>query len=63
MKKIKEFFTESSENEIRNKITIIAFLLSIMVICIHTYNLEVYGIGADGAGIAGLAYKIETYWS
>ena len=47
-----------------NKATIISFLCSLMVMWIHTYNLDTYGISANHKGGAeGIAYVVETYWS
>ncbi len=51
------------EKQIRNKITIISFFCSMLVIWIHTYNLEVYGITEQAVGIGRLVYCIEKYWS
>lgn len=54
---------ENREQEIRNKITVISFVCSILVIYIHTYNLEVYGIDSTAVGVAKIVYMIEEYWS
>ena len=52
-----------SENIVRNKITLISFICSILVIWHHTYNLETYKIDANSTGIANIVWKIENYWT
>lgn len=51
-----------AEQKLRNKITLLTFICSLLVIWIHTYNLEMYGITADSQGIAKIAYLTENYW-
>ncbi len=51
-----------AEQRLRNKITLMTFGCSLLVIWIHTYNLETYGITADSFGIAKITYWIENYW-
>lgn len=48
-----------SEQEFRNKITIITFICSLFVIWIHTTNLDVYSINCESEGIAYITYVIE----
>lgn len=43
------------EKNYRNKITVLSFVLSILVVTIHAYNLNVYSINS------GLLYWIEKY--
>lgn len=52
-----------SEEHIRNKIYVISFICSLLVMWIHTFNLEVYGIGNGSVGLANVIYCIETYWA
>lgn len=59
----KSFEEKSSENEIRNKITLITFISSVLVIYIHVYNLVAYGIDENSAGLGGIVYVVENYWS
>ena len=59
----KSFEEKNSENEIRNKITLITFVCSVLVIYIHAYNLVVYGIDENSSGLSGIVYVIENYWS
>lgn len=54
---------ERDDWPIRNKFTIITFLCSILVIYIHTFNLEVYGITEGASGLAAAVYGIETYFN
>lgn len=56
-----KFLGKSSENEIRNKITLITFVCSVLVIYIHVYNLTTYGIDENSAGLGGMVYMIENY--
>lgn len=53
---------QNDESIIRNKITIILFFCSLLVIWIHAYNLETYGIDENGQGIAKFVYFIECTW-
>lgn len=53
----------SSEKHVRNKFSIISFWGSLLVMWIHTYNLEAYGIESHSTGIAHLVYCIEKYWT
>ena len=53
----------STEPQVRNKITLITFLCSLLVIWIHTYNLETYGISHDSTGFEWIVYYIEKTWS
>lgn len=48
------------ERIIRNKITIISFISSLLVIYFHTRNLNAYGIDEATKGIGHLCYLIET---
>lgn len=57
-----EFKEKNSENDIRNKITLITFIASLFVIYIHTYNLTVYGIDENAVGLGRVVYAIEGYW-
>ena len=54
---------QNTEKIVRNKITIISFICSLIVIWIHTYNLAEYGITANDTGLKGIVYLIEYYWS
>lgn len=51
-----------SETIVRNKITIISFFCSLLVIWIHTYNLETYGIGSNSIGFSKVVFYIENTW-
>lgn len=53
----------SSEQHFQNKITLLTFFCSFLVIWIHTFNLETYGITDSMLGIARIVYWIETFWS
>ena len=53
----------NTEKIVRNKITIVSFLCSIIVIWIHTFNLAEYGISLSDTGIKGVVAAIEFYWS
>lgn len=50
-----------SEKHVRNKFTIISFVCSILVIFIHTYNLDVYQIEGLYSGLSGVANYLERY--
>ena len=52
-----------TELHFRNKITFISFFCSLLVIWIHTYNLEIYSITEDSEGLAKIVYIIENYWN
>lgn len=52
----------SEEQAIRNKFTFISFVCSILVIFIHTNNLDVYGIHENSVGIGKVTYVVEMYW-
>lgn len=50
------------EQIVRNKFTIITFVCSVLVIYIHTFNLESYNITATSAGlIAKFTYYFQTF--
>ena len=51
------------EQHLRNKITIISFACSILVIYIHANNLTTYGIDAKAVGFSRAVYVIQTYWA
>ena len=51
----------NSERVVRNKITLISFICSILVIWIHAYNVETYGINASSTGIASIVWTIESF--
>lgn len=51
-----------TEQKIRNKITLLTFICSLLVIWIHTFNLELYGIDAASTGVGRAAYFLENYW-
>lgn len=51
------------ENEVKTKFSLIMFLCSILVIFIHTYNLEVYNIDKNSIGLSYVVFSIETYFS
>jgi surface polysaccharide O-acyltransferase-like enzyme len=53
---------DKCEKRLRNKITMVSFVCSLLVIWIHTYNLGAYGITADDGGLAGVTYFVEYYW-
>lgn len=53
---------ENTEQIFQNKITLISFICSILVIYIHTNNLETYGIDKNSIGIARVLYVGESYW-
>ena len=53
----------STEQQVRSKITLITFILSLLVIWIHTYNLETYGIDGSGGGLDKFTWLLETTWS
>jgi len=57
------FEDRSTEQQVRSKITLITFILSLLVIWIHTYNLETYGIDGSGGGLDKFAWLLETTWS
>ena len=54
---------DKNEKLINNKFITISFVCSILVIYIHTFNLEIYSIDENSIGIARATYIIETYWS
>lgn len=54
---------DKQEQGVRNKIAIISFGCSLLVIWIHTYNLETYGITQNSIGISYIVYCIEKFWS
>jgi hypothetical protein len=56
-------YAKSTEAHLRNKISVITFISSLLVIWIHTFNLETYGIDASSAGIAKVVYYVENYWA
>ena len=45
----------------RNKVTYISFILAILVISIHTYNVEVYGLADKGSLGADILTFIENF--
>ena len=53
---------QNDEQTVRNKITIITFFCSLLVIWIHTFNLDVYGIDEKATGFAKIVYYIENTW-
>lgn len=53
----------NEEKVVRTKFSIILFVCSLLVICIHTYNLEAYGIDESSIGLSRAVFCIETYWS
>ena len=53
---------KNSEKIVRNKITVISFACSIIVIYIHTYNLEVYDINLNDGGLSALIYFVEEWF-
>lgn len=54
---------QNSEHNLRNKITLLSFGCSLLVIWIHTYNLEVYGITENASGFSYILYCIEKFWA
>ncbi|SCY10633.1 Acyltransferase family protein [Lachnospiraceae bacterium XBB2008] len=51
-----------SEQHLRNKITLLSFIFSLMVVQIHAHNLEAYGItGAETDIFSRLTYWAENY--
>ena len=52
----------NDEVEFRNKVTIITFLCSILVIWIHARNLEVYAIDETAVGFGKIVFDIEDIW-
>lgn len=53
---------KSSEIEVRNKITVITFFCSLLVIWIHALNLETYGISETSVGLSRFIYYLEHTW-
>lgn len=53
---------DNSEKKIRNKITIITFICSVLVVLGHNYNLNTYKITEKSTGIANIAYDYESFW-
>ena len=53
---------KSTETHIRNKITILTFISSILVIYIHTYNAVPYGIEDATSGFPYAILCIENFW-
>lgn len=51
---------QEAEERFRRKVTLISFVCGLIVIYIHTYNLETYGIGPDAVGLARLVYLVES---
>lgn len=60
---MERFGTDKDEKIINNKFIFISFFCSILVIYIHTFNLETYSINEGAVGIAKVAYVVETYWT
>ena len=52
---------KSTETHVRNKITILTFISSIIVIYAHAYNLSSYGIGNGDVGLGYVAFCIENF--
>lgn len=52
----------NTERVVKNKISIISFVCCLLVIWIHTYNLEMYGIDSEGDKISKIVWLIETFW-
>ena len=46
-----------TEQEFRNKITVISFALMVSVVYIHAYNVGIYGLSP----VSGLVYWLESY--
>lgn len=53
---------KNDELTVRNKFTSISFICSVLVIYIHTYNLDTYGISEGGGMIEKITFAIENYW-
>ena len=53
---------DNSEKNIRNKITTITFLCSVLVVLIHNYNLNTYEITEVSTGLANITYNYESFW-
>ena len=53
----------NSEKAVRNKITIISFVCSLLVIWIHTYNAKSYALNSECKGLGWLTWSIENFWS
>lgn len=53
---------DNPETVIRTKITFITFICSILVIYIHAYNLEQYGITSSVEGLEHFVYVAENFW-
>ena len=54
---------KSDEIEVRNKIIVISFFCSLLVIWIHTYNLDTYGITEASTGLSRFVYYLEDTWN
>lgn len=64
MKSLKRMTWITNQEEIvRAKFSIILFICSILVIFIHTYNLEVYGINENSSGFSQVVFQVESYWA
>lgn len=50
-----------SEQFSRNKVTILSFFCSIMVIYIHSYNLTTYNINSSSYGFSKIVFEIENF--
>ena len=55
--------TKNDENIVRNKISIITFISSVLVIWIHAYNLNVYEINEKSEGMGLFVYYVEKIMS
>lgn len=54
---------DCSENIVRKKITLMSFACSLLVVWIHTYNLNTYGITDLSVGFDKVVYFVENYWN
>ena len=53
----------NEESAVRNKITLITFFCSIMILFIHSYNLATYGITEASTGFSHIIYCLERTWN
>lgn len=51
----------NSESIVRNKVTIISFIASILVVYVHSDNMKAYSISEFSTGLAKIVYYIESF--
>lgn len=55
-----DHLTMVSERSFRDKITVTSFACILIVLLIHTYNADVYGLSPESGGLGSFAYWLES---